>query len=63
MVNLHRSKEDAWNESPGEAQWLLVAGAEQNPAAGSPDVMSDKELEAIETMRLMENFEEMPDGR
>ena len=55
MVNLGMSREDAWELSPGEAQWLIVAGAEQNPASGSPDVMSDEEAEVIELMRSMED--------
>lgn len=50
VANLHLQLEEAWNLSPGEASWYLVASYESNPWA-KIDVMSEEEEEAIELMK------------
>ena len=52
MKHLGMSKDDAWNESPGSANWLLVAALEADPMI-SIDVMSEEEARAVELLKSL----------
>lgn len=53
MRELGYSREEAWQESPGAAQWYLASAAEQNPHA-SIRLWSEEDEAAMEALDEME---------
>ena len=50
LMKLGMTKDDAFDTPPGQAMWLLVSAMESDPNVNI-DIMSDKEVEAVEYLK------------